>query len=232
MANAICVVAGAGPGIGLTVAQRFAAHGYDLALMARDEVRLARAAAQLGLQHGVEILPVALDLADPDAIERAFDKVRERLGDAEVLVYNAAGWHEGPAMTLPPDAFARDLALSVGGALACAQQVFGAMQERGEGSLLFTGGGLALRPQFGRGLASLTAGKSALRGLVHAIAAEVAEAGVHAATVTIAGNVAAGGAFDPRRIAEAFWQLHAQARPDWTVEVVFDGSNAAPGTSP
>lgn len=227
MDRAICVVAGAGPGVGLAIAERFAAEGYDIAVMARDESRLARAAEGLSKLHGVDVHPISLDLADPDAIAPAFDKVRARMGDPEVLVYNAARWHEAPAVALSPDTFARDLALSVGGALACAQQVFGAMQERGEGSLLFTGGGLALRPQFGRGVASLTAGKSALRGLVHAMAGEVAEAGVHAATVTIAGTVAPGGAFDPRRIADVFWTLHAQARPEWTVEVVYDGTDTA-----
>lgn len=226
MERAICVVAGAGPGMGLAIAERFAAEGFDIALMARDESRLARAAARLSEVHGVEVHPISLDLADPDAIAPAFDKVRDRMGHPEVLVYNAARWHEAPAMALSPDTFARDLALCVGGALSCAQQVFDAMRTKGEGSLLFTGGGLALRPQFGRGVASLTAGKSALRGLVHAMAPEVAEAGVHAATVTIAGTVAQGGVFDPRRIADVFWYLHAQARSEWSVEIVYDGTDA------
>lgn len=227
MDRPICVIAGAGPGMGLAIAECFAAHGHDIALMARDESRLAHAASALGQQHGVTVHAISLDLADPDAIAPAFQKVRDRMGDPGVLVYNAARWHESPAMALSPDTFARDLALSVGGALACAQQVFGAMQARGEGTMLFTGGGLALNPQYGRGVASLTAGKSALRGLVYAMAGELAEAGVHAATVTIAGTVAPGSAFDPGRIADVFWQLHAQVRPEWSVEVVYDGSAMA-----
>jgi NAD(P)-dependent dehydrogenase (short-subunit alcohol dehydrogenase family) len=223
MNRPICVVAGAGPGMGLAIAECFARQGFDIALMARDETRLECVAREMAQSHGVRVHAIALDLADVDAISTAFDRVRSELRDPSVLVYNAARWHEVPAMSLTPDTFARDLGLSVGGALACAQQVFPAMQAAGEGSLLFTGGGLALYPQYGKGVASLTAGKSALRGLVYAMAAEVADVGVHVATVTIAGTVQAGSAFDPALIAQHYWALHRQARADWQVERVFDG---------
>ena len=225
MAQPICVVAGAGPGMGLAIAERFARQGCDIALLARDKARLDRAARQMARAHGVRVHPVSLDLADADATASAFDRIRNELGHPTVLVYNAAVWHEAPAMGLSPETFSLDLALSVGGALCCAQQVFPAMQAAGQGSLLFTGGGLALYPQYGKGVSSLTAGKSALRGLVYAMAGEVAEAGVHVATVTIAGTVQAGSAFDPALIAEHYWALHSQAPADWQVERVFDGKS-------
>jgi NAD(P)-dependent dehydrogenase (short-subunit alcohol dehydrogenase family) len=223
MNKPICVVAGAGPGMGLAIAECFARQGFDIALMARDETRLAGVARLMAQAQGVRVHAIALDLGDVDAIAPAFIRVRPELGHPAVLVYNAARWHEAPAMSLSPDTLARDLALSVGAALACAQQVFPAMQAAGHGSLLFTGGGLALYPQHGKGVSSLTAGKSALRGLVYAMAGEVAEAGVHAATVTIAGTVQAGSAFDPALIAQHYWDLHTQARANWQVERVFDG---------
>jgi NAD(P)-dependent dehydrogenase (short-subunit alcohol dehydrogenase family) len=90
-------------------------------------------------------------------------------------------------------------------------------------SLLLTGGGLALHPEYGAGVASLVAAKSAVRGLAFALAAEWAPAGVHVATVTVAGTVAPGTAFDPERIAEEFWALHAQPPEAWEVERVFGG---------
>jgi short-subunit dehydrogenase len=223
MRNPICVVAGVGPGMGLAIAERFAREGFDIALMARDEARLAGVARQMAQLHQVRVHAIVLDLADVTSIAPAFARVRNELGDPTVLIYNAARWHEMPAMNLPPETFASDLCLSVGAALACAQQVFPAMQIAGRGTLLFTGGGLALYPQYGKGVASLTAGKSALRGLVYAMAGEVAEAGVHAATVTISGNVQTASAFDPAAIAQHFWALYAQAPADWQVERVFDG---------
>jgi NAD(P)-dependent dehydrogenase (short-subunit alcohol dehydrogenase family) len=126
-------------------------------------------------------------------------------------------------MAMAPARFRADLDLCATGALACAQAAFPAMQARGAGSLLFTGGGLALRPEFGAGVAGLTAGKSALRGLVFALAGELAPHGIHVGTVTIAGQVAPGGPFDPDRIAEAFAALHAEPRGAWSIETVFAG---------
>jgi NAD(P)-dependent dehydrogenase (short-subunit alcohol dehydrogenase family) len=209
--------------MGSAIAERFAQEGFEIALLARDETRLGVAAQHMAQRHGVRVCAIALDLADADAVAPAFDRVRSELGSPTVLVYNASRWHEAPAMSLSPDTFARDLALSVGAALACAQQVFPAMRAAGRGTLLFTGGGLALYPQYGKGVSSLTAGKSALRGLVHAMAAEVAEQGVHVATVTIAGTVQPGTAFDPVLIAHHYWALHTQAPADWQVERVYDG---------
>jgi NAD(P)-dependent dehydrogenase (short-subunit alcohol dehydrogenase family) len=96
------------------------------------------------------------------------------------------------------------------------------MAAGGGGSILLTGGGLSLAPQYGGAVPALTAVKSALRGFVHAIAPEFAKQNLRLGTVTITGTVAPGGDFDPDRIAEAFWTLHADPEP--RVEIVFDGA--------
>lgn len=98
------------------------------------------------------------------------------------------------------------------------------MSAQGGGSILMTGGGLALAPQYGGAVPALTAVKSAVRGFVHASAPEFAAHGLRLGTVTIAGQVAPGTPFDPDRIADAFWTLHRGADP--RVEYVFDGSEA------
>ena len=69
---------------------------------------------------------------------------------------------------------------------------------------------------------ALTAVKAALRAFVHASAPELAAQRTRLCTVTIAGQVAPGTAFDPDRIAQAFWGPHndAEAR----VEHVFGAS--------
>jgi NAD(P)-dependent dehydrogenase (short-subunit alcohol dehydrogenase family) len=112
--------------------------------------------------------------------------------------------------------------LGLTGALTGIQTVAPAMAAGGGGSILLTGGGLALMPQYGSAVPALTAVKSALRGFVHASAPEFAARGLRLGTVTIAGQVAAGGPFDPDRIAEAFWALHTADTP--VVERVFDGT--------
>ena len=154
-------------------------------------------------------------------IERTFDEIRVAMGDATVMVYNAARWNQVPAMSISPGEFAADLALAITGGLACAQQVYPRMRAAGRGSLLFTGGGLALAPQYGAGVTSLVAGKAGLRGFVHALHAELAGQGIRVGMVTVAGIVAPGTAFDPERIAQRFWDLHSQS--NGSVEIVHDG---------
>lgn len=217
--SGVAIIAGAGPGVGLAVARRFAQAGFSIGLIARREAPLREASAG----WGVPVAVAAADLAAPGAVAGAIAALTAALGPATVLVYNAAGVTPGPAMAQGEEGFARDLALSITGAFAAARAVHPGMRAAGSGTMLFTGGGLALSPAYGAGVASLTAGKSGLRGFVHALAGELAGEGIHVGTVTIAGTVAPGTDFDPERIAERFWQLHAEPRGEWTVEAVFTG---------
>jgi short-subunit dehydrogenase len=218
----VCLVAGAGPGMGLAIARRFAREGFALGLIARRADALEEAAGHLRT-NGTQVAIATADLRDPFQAASAVTQLGATLGPATVLVYNAATWNQVPAMAIAPGDFRRDLDLCVTGALASAQAAYPAMREAGRGSMLFTGGGLALNPAFGAGVASLTAGKSALRGFVHALAGELAPDGIHVATVTIAGTVAPGTAFDPDRIAARFWALHAEPPHAWRVEDIFAG---------
>jgi NAD(P)-dependent dehydrogenase (short-subunit alcohol dehydrogenase family) len=218
----VCLVAGVGPGVGIAVAFRFAREGFTVAMFARRQDALdgyvREIAAAGAIAHGF-----AVDVADARAIRRTCKAVSTQLGDPEVMVYNAAAWRAGPAFSGPEDGFAGDLALGVVGAYECARAVHPAMRAAGRGSLLFTGGGLALAPQAGAGVAGLTAAKSALRGFVYALAEELRPEGIHVATVTIAGAVAPGTRFAPERIAEHYVALHRERPSEWRVESVYDG---------
>jgi NAD(P)-dependent dehydrogenase (short-subunit alcohol dehydrogenase family) len=223
----LAIVAGVGPGMGLAIAKRFARANFDVALIARDATKLAGYAAEVGAQGGVQGRAAegfACDLTQPDAIRGAFAEIRARLGPASVLVYNSSRWSSVASMELDPAEFAWDLALCATGALVAAQQVYPGMRAAGGGSMLFTGGGLALYPEHGARSVGLTAGKCAMRGLAIALAQELAPEGIHVGTITIAGTIQAGTAFDPDRIAEHFWRLHAQPRDAWEAEYVYRGT--------
>lgn len=214
----LAIIAAAGPGMGLAVARRFAREGFAIALIARDAGKLAAQAESLPQARAY-----AADLTDEASTRATLARIEAEMGGAEVLVFNGGVWREGPVLAMAPGDFQTDLMLCATSALVCVQAVLPGMQARGRGTLLFTGGGLALRPEFGAGVASLTAGKSALRGLVHAMAPELTEAGLRVAMVTIAGTVAPGTAFDPDRIAEFYWRGHAGSLPK--LEAIFDGSD-------
>ena len=88
--QASAVVVGAGPGIGLAVARRFAREGFAVGLIARRQDALDGYVLELLGEHDV-VLGVAADAADPAALEAAWSSVVAALGDPEVLVYNAMG---------------------------------------------------------------------------------------------------------------------------------------------
>lgn len=221
MTSPLAIIAGVGPGVGAAVARRFAAGGFRVAMIARDADRLADLTAPM-LANGGMAAPYSADLSDHAAVAEVIARIIADHGRPSVLVWNAALWDETPALTLEPAAFDRQMRLGLTGALTAIQTAAPAMTAGGGGTILLTGGGLALAPQYGGAVPALTAVKSALRGFVHASAPEFAAQGLRLGTVTIAGQVAPGTAFDPDRIAEAFWALHRDQTP--TVERVFDGS--------
>jgi NAD(P)-dependent dehydrogenase (short-subunit alcohol dehydrogenase family) len=100
------------------------------------------------------------------------------------------------------------------------------MAEAGEGTILITGGMPAAIPE----ATSLSLGKAGVRALTELLARAYEPAGVHVATVTVAGTVAPGSAFDPDEIAEEYWRLHAQRPGSWE-RVVLYAARPAPAAA-
>ena len=86
MADPVCVVTGVGPGTGTALARRFAKGGYRVALLARNEQRIAELAQAL---PGAKAY--ACDVSDPAQIDATLDAVERDLGTPSVLVHNAVG---------------------------------------------------------------------------------------------------------------------------------------------
>ena len=82
------LVAGASEGLGAAFAEELAARGLSLVLVARRAAELEALAASLRTKHGVDVHTAALDLADPNVL----DRVKGAIGSREIglLVYNAA----------------------------------------------------------------------------------------------------------------------------------------------
>jgi NAD(P)-dependent dehydrogenase (short-subunit alcohol dehydrogenase family) len=130
----------------------------------------------------------------------------------------------GQPTEVAPDAVAAALAVGVVAGVVCAQDLAPAMRTAGGGSLLFTGGGTALKPWAAGTAIGLQ--KAALRNYVLALHDELAPLGIHAGMVTVHGMIAPATAYDPDLIAEAFWGLHTQPRVEWAAEVDFTGGPA------
>src|SRR5438874_6919357 len=83
------LVTGASSGIGLDLAKRFAAEGYDVALLARSEGKLKEVAAAIEAEHKVRAHVVTADLSQPRAAETLMATLEARAIDVDVLVNNA-----------------------------------------------------------------------------------------------------------------------------------------------
>jgi NAD(P)-dependent dehydrogenase (short-subunit alcohol dehydrogenase family) len=85
----VALVTGANRGIGREVARQLAERGYDVLLSARDGEKAAAVAAELAQSTGAKVTPLTLDVADPDSIAAAVERVRADPGRLDVLVNNA-----------------------------------------------------------------------------------------------------------------------------------------------
>lgn len=216
----VIFIVGMGPGVSAAVARRFAREGYAVGAVARSADKLERQLAALR-SAGVAAAGATADAGDIGSLRQALNALRAELGDARVLVYNAAGMTYRPLADLSPEQFSADLAVSVVGAFAAVQQVLPAMRAQRSGTILLTGGGFAFEPM--PTMASLGVGKAAIRNLAFSLHSDLKDSGVHAATVTICGTVAPGSAYDPDRIADVYWQLHAQPVGAFEREIQFRG---------
>jgi NAD(P)-dependent dehydrogenase (short-subunit alcohol dehydrogenase family) len=212
------VIIGAGPGIGRSVARRFAREGLPVALVARSETTLEGVAGAVA-SAGVPVVRLVADCTDETALRAALDTAAAKFGTRDVVVYNAAIIQRDALGELSVEAHLAAWAVNVVGASVAAAHVGPAMARRGSGSFLITGGIPEPKPDY----ASLSLGKAGVRTLVAMLDKRYGPSGVHAASVTVAGPVAPGTAFDPDDIAEHYWRLHTQPRHRWDIEVVHTG---------
>lgn len=218
MSKGTALIVGVGPGLGLALAEAFARDGHPVALFGRDAVRLENHAAELTSQ-GFTAGAYQADAGDSEALRAALGRAVDDRGAPEVLVYNAAVLQADTPTGLDADAWAQTLAVNVTGAVVAAQTVLPLLRD-GRGSLLFTGGGLALRPS--PEYTTLSVGKAALRAYVQALHDNHVGPDVHACTVTVAGAI--GGEdprFAPEALAAAYLDLHQQPRDQWKAELVY-----------
>ena len=228
MNGRVAAVLGVGPGLGASVARRFAREGFAVALMARSEESVA--GAQAGIEElGGTALPVTADATDPASVEMAFEGVRDELGDPEVFVYNAGAFQMGGILEISPEKFDECFRANCAGAFYAAQQVLPAMVERERGTVVLTGATAALRGS--ARFSALAVGKFGLRALAQSMAREFGPQGIHVAHVVIDGQIDTPRVrerspgreehtmLSPDAIAETYWQLHSQDQTAWTLEL-------------
>ncbi|MFJ8363539.1 SDR family NAD(P)-dependent oxidoreductase [Streptomyces sp. NPDC093984] len=206
-------IVGAGPGVGASVARRFARAGHSVGLVARDPDRLAALTRDL-TADGIPVQWCPADASDPAGLTRALAVLAERQGPAEVLCFSPLpdiGLIK-PVLETGADDLDRALALNVAGAAAAARAVLPAMRAAGRGTLLFVTGGAVVRPNPDRAASAIVG--SAERTYVALLSQALADTPLHAAHLVVVGAVGSGQKHEPDTVADHLWQLHhAAAEP-------------------
>jgi NAD(P)-dependent dehydrogenase (short-subunit alcohol dehydrogenase family) len=214
------IIVGVGPGIGAAVARRVAREGLAVGLIARREATVDAVLEDLG---DANAFGATADVTDEDGLRRTLDEVINRFGTPELVVYNAALVRRDTIGELTARQQLDAWAVNVVGAITTVAHVAPGMVTAGGGTIVMTGG----MPEPDPELISLSLGKAGVRALVELLDQAYRPRGLHVATVTIAGAVAAGGPYDPDDIADQYWRLHQQPATQWEREVVMR-DNARP----
>jgi len=167
--TAVVTGAGSARGIGFATARRLAGHGWSVALLDRDADQVAAGAAAIG---------VVADVTDPEGIDAAARIVEHELPPVVALA-NIAGMSDPtPFIDTDLDRWNRVLGVNATGTFLCMKRFAPGMIERGVGRVVNLSSTAA---QTGGGTYSATAyaaSKSAIEGLTHGAALELAPTGV------------------------------------------------------
>lgn len=199
------IIIGAGPGLSRGIAEKFGEKGYRIGLISRHSEKLETQVAQLK-KRGVTAFYATADAHDKTQLTQAIKKLREKMGSVNTLVYNAAILKRKNIMDEATEELLEDFKISVVNAQHSVKTVFEDLKAN-QGTVLLTGGGLALKPNSEMG--SVCLGKAALRNLAFQLNETLAKENIFAGTVTVCDQIKENSkTHSPKLIADKFWQMH------------------------
>ena len=239
--NPVCLVIGAGAGVGGNVAKRFAREGYHVVLCRRtDQAGLDRLVSDIESDGG-SASGFLLNAVEERTIEDRITAVEEEIGPIEVLVYNL-GAQVGDRSLEETSYKTFELGWRMGtfGLFRAASTLCPLMEKRGHGVLLVTSSTAAMRGNAGQH--SHAAAMGGRRMLCQSLNAQYGPKGIHIVHIVIDGAVDApdtlgrmlgperfqqlretqgvhDGILKPQEIADTYWQLASQHRSAWTHEL-------------
>lgn len=184
----ICLVIGAGAGVGGSVAARFAAEGYHAILCRRsDQEGLDRLVADIK-SRGAEATGLLLDATKDGAIEDLIEKVESEIGPIDVVLFNlGAQIGDRPLAKTSLKTFELGWRMATFALFRLASALLPRMEERGKGTLLVTSATAAVRGN--KGQHSHAAAMGGRRMLCQSLNAEFSPKGIHVAHVIIDGMI-------------------------------------------
>jgi len=238
----VCLVIGAGAGIGGHVGKKFAGENYHACLCRRSDAAGLDIIVDDIKANGGNATGFMLNAIEENAIEDLVDNIEKNIGPIEVVAYNLGAQVGNRALTdTSYKTFETGWRLATFGLFRLASKLFPLMEARGTGTLLVTSATAAVRGNAGQH--SHAAAMSGRRMLCQTLNAEFSPKGIHVAHILIDGAVDArdtlgkmlgpekfqafreekglerDGLILPAKLADTYYHLAQQHRSTWTHEL-------------
>ena len=237
----VCLVIGAGAGIGGTVAKKFATNGYHAFFLARrtDEDGLNKLISDIE-KSGGKASGSLLNVIEENSIEDLVNKIESEIGPIDTVIYNIGAQIGDRALAETSyKAFEMGWRMATFGLFRLAQVITPKMKERQTGNIIVTSATSAVRGNGGQH--SHAAAMGGRRMLCQSLNAEFSKDGIHVAHVIIDGAVDApdtlgkmlgpelfeqfkeqkgkNGMILPEEVAETYLFIAKQKKSTWTHEI-------------
>ena len=233
--TAVVIGVGAEIGLGAALCRRFASEGLHVVIAGRTPSKLEKVATSI-VAAGGSAETVATDTTKEADVVELFDRAMSPANGREppeLIVYNAGNNQKVDFRELSAELFEQFWRVGCFGGFLVGREAARRLVPLGRGTVIFTGASASLRGK--PGYAQFAAAKAALRMVAQSMAREYGPSGIHVAHVVIDGAIdgerlrslrpeavrerGEDGLLNIEAIAEAYWQIHRQARSAWTHEL-------------
>lgn len=228
------LVIGAGDDTGAAIGRAFAREGMIACLVRRPRHSEALAGlAQSIRDEGHQAIALPADAREEDEMIALVDRIEAEIAPLEVAVFNIGANVSFPITEMTSRVYRKVWEMAAFSGFLMGREVARRMEERGRGTIIFTGATASTR---GRpGMAAFAGAKHALRALAQSMARELGPKNIHVAHTIIDGAIDSNfirqnvpgvdqareedRILNPAHIAQNYVMLHRQPRDAWTHEL-------------
>lgn len=210
------LIIGAGTGLSASIARKFKAEGFNVALAARNIDKLSE------LCDEIDAIAYRCNATSPKAVEALFEGLNNDGLEPDYLVFNVGLYERGPITSINSASVKNSLMANAFSAFLVGQAAAKVMQRKNSGVMMFTGASASIKGYAES--APFAMGKFALRGLCQSLARELAPKNIHVVHVVLDGLI-----YNPMRSAP-YQDKHRTLNPVDIANVYFDMAHQAPST--
>jgi NAD(P)-dependent dehydrogenase (short-subunit alcohol dehydrogenase family) len=233
-AKGVCLVIGAGDGVGSAIARAFAREGHPVCITRRARnLEQLEALAQSIRDTGGTAHAFGVDAREEGEMIALVDRIESEIGPLEVVVFNIGANVRFALTDTTARVFTKVWEMACFAGFLAGREAARVMTPRGAGSILFTGATASMRGR--EGFSAFASAKAGLRIMAQSAARELGPKGIHVAHVVVDGAIdgvftrsnrndveellAGDRILKPDDIAANYVALHRQPRSAWTHEL-------------